>query len=46
MKKVISLLLAFVLVVGLVGCSGTPTQETNTAKPTETTPVATLEPNI
>ena len=40
MKKVISLLLAFVL-VGLLR-SGTPTQETNTAKPTETTPVATL----
>ena len=37
MKKVIALLLALSVVLALVGCSSTPAEETNTAKPTETT---------
>ena len=37
MKQVLAVLLALVLVLGLVGCSGTPAKETNTAEPTETT---------
>lgn len=34
MKKVITLLLALVLVLGLVGCSGAPAKETTTPEPT------------
>lgn len=42
MKKVLIGVLALVMILGLVGCSSsTPSEETNTAKPTETTPVET-----
>ena len=46
MKKVIALLLALSVVFALVGCSSTPAEETNTAKPTETTPVETESQTI
>lgn len=36
MKKMIALLLALSVVFALVGCSSTPTEETNTAEPTAT----------
>ena len=37
MKKVLIGVLALIMILGLVGCSSTPTEETNTTKPTETT---------
>lgn len=37
MKKVLLVVLALIMVLGIVGCSGTPAKETNTAEPTETT---------
>ena len=40
MKKVLIGILALIMVLGLVGCSYTPaTEETDTAEPTETTPI-------
>lgn len=36
MKKVLIWILALVMVLGLAGCSSTPTEATNTAEPTET----------
>ena len=37
MKKVFIGIIAIIMVLGLVGCSSTPVEETNTAEPTETT---------
>ena len=41
MKKVLIGIIAIIMILGLVGCSSTPAEETNTTKPTETTPVET-----
>ena len=41
MKKGLLVVLALIMVLGLVGCSSTPSEETNTAEQTETTPVET-----
>lgn len=35
MKKVFIGIIAIIMVLGLVGCSSTPAEETNTAEPTE-----------
>ena len=39
MKKVLIGILALIMVLGVVGCSSTPTEETNTTEPTETTEI-------
>ena len=39
MKKVLIGILALVMVLGLAGCSSTPTEATNTAEPTEKPPI-------
>ena len=41
MKKVLIGIIAIIMVLGLVGCSSTPAEETNTSEPTETAPVET-----
>lgn len=41
MKKGLLVVLVLIMVLGLVGCSSTPAEETNTAEPTETTPIET-----
>ena len=41
MKKVLISTLALIMIFGLVGCSSTPAEETNTSEPTEKAPVET-----